>query len=301
MKKLVGFEQIGFTVNSQYNCAYGTIDGYQFVVTFLPQPRQYSIMTTVKADEETGAMEQYLENMDKGTFINWAVYKDNAVVINVKNQKALDVWALQKIMQDVALASSQNGYVQCCRHCGEEVAIYPSSINGHIDLACESCLARFTSQQPPIKDVNLPLEIVGSLIGSVIGIAVWVLIYQLGYVAGITGFIMAVCAFKGYELLGGRIDKKGVYIAIIISIIMLAVAEMICLGIEIHALYSDYYAISFFDAMSVVPSFLGESEIMGAVLGDLGFGYVFMAVASFSYIRNIQKRVNTEGVIERIG
>lgn len=301
MKKLEGFEQIGFKVDAKHNCAYGIVGEYQFVVTFLPQPRQYSVIATMKSENEVGAMTQYLETMDKGEFINWAVYKDNAVVLNIKNQKSLDVWALQKIMQGIAMTATQNGYVQCCRHCGETVTIYPSSISGNIDLACENCLATFTSNQPPIKEVNLPLGIVGALIGSIIGVVVWVLIYQLGYVAGITGFIMAVCAFKGYELLGGRIDKKGVYIAIIVSIVMLAVAEMICLGMEIHSVYSEYYDISFFDAMSAVPTFLGESDIMGPVLGDLAFGYIFMAVASFSYIRNIQKRVNTEGVIERLG
>lgn len=301
MKNLKGFEEIGFTVDHAHQCAYGTIEGYQFVVNFLPQQRQYTLMSTVKTENEVGAMTQYLDSMDKGNFINWTIYKDNAVIVNLKNHKELDVYAMQKIMQDIAMVAAQNGYVQCCRHCGEETVIHPVSVNGNTDLACERCLAEFTSQQPPIKEVNLPLGIVGALVGSVIGVAVWILIYQLGFVAGITGFIMAVCCFKGYEMLGGRIDKKGVWIAIVIAVVMLAVAEMLCLGIEIHSLYSEYYDISFFDAMSVLPTFLGESEIVSAVLGDLAFGYVFMAVASFSYIKNIQKRVNTEGVIERLG
>lgn len=301
MKKLKGFEEIGFTVNQAHQCAYGSVEGYQFVVNYLPQQRQYTLMATIKNENEAGAMTQYLDSMDKGNFINWTIYKDNAVIVNLKNHKELDVWAIQKIMQGIALTASQNAYVQCCRHCGEETVIYPVSVNGNTDLACEKCLVEFTSQQPPVKEVNLPLGIVGALVGSIIGVAVWILIYQLGFVAGITGFIMAVCCFKGYEMLGGRIDKKGVWIAIAISIAMLAVAEMICLGIEIHALYSEFYDISFFDAMSVVPDFLSEPEILSAVLGDLAFGYVFMAVASFSYIKNIQKRVNTEGVIERLG
>lgn len=301
MKKLQGFEQIGFKINKEHACAYGVVEGYQFVVNFLPQQRQYTLMATLKTENETGVMTQYLDSLDKGNIINWTIYKDNAVIVNLKNHKELDVYAMQKIMQGIALTATQNGYVQCCRHCGEETTIYPVTVNGNIDLACEKCLAEFTSQQPPIKEVNLPLGIVGALIGSVIGVAVWILIYQLGFVAGITGFIMAVCCFKGYEMLGGRIDKKGVWVAIVIAVVMLAVAEMLCLGIEIHSLYSEYYDISFFDAMSVLPTFLGESEIISAVLGDLAFGYVFMAVASFSYIKNIQKRVNTEGVIERLG
>lgn len=259
------------------------------------------MITTMKNDNKTGVLSQYLEGMDKGQLINWTHYKDNTVIINLKNSKYLTVWEMDKIMKEIASIASQNGYVQCCRHCGQEIPIDVCSINGHIDLSCSSCLGQLAQNQPKLKDVNLPLGIVGALAGSLVGVLVWVIIYKLGFVAGITGFIMSVCCFKGYEMLGGRIDKKGVWIAVIIAIVMLAAAEMISLGLEIHDAFSAVYGISMTDAFRSIPSFLGEPEILGTVVEDLLFGYVFMAAASYSYIRNIHKTVSNDGVVERLG
>ncbi|MFR7591654.1 MAG: hypothetical protein ACLUVC_09435 [Longibaculum sp.] len=302
MKKLEGLDQIGLQIDKKHDVAFGSIGGYKFSVTFLPQQRQYTIMTTVKNDNESGALSQYLESMKTREFVNWTNYNNYVLMINLKNDKNLTAWEIQKIIQEVASYMTQNGYVQCCRHCGQIVDIDVCSINGNNDMACGECLSNFAASQPQLKEVNLPLGIVGALAGSIIGVIVWVIIYQLGFVAGITGFIMAVCCFKGYEMLGGRIDKKGVWIAIVIAIVMLAAAEMISLGLEIQSAMNDYvYPMTFFESIRAIPYFLGESEIMGAVFKDLAFGYVFMAAASFSYVKNIQKRVNTEGVIERLG
>ena len=50
---------------------------------------------------------------------------------------------------------------------------------------------------------------------------------QLGYVAAISGAIMAVCALKGYELLGGKLTKKGVIISVVIMIVMTYVGDRV--------------------------------------------------------------------------
>ena len=92
MKKFEGIEQIGFTVNKAHNVAFGTVGEYKFIINFLPQQRQYSIIATMKNDNETGVLSQYLETMDKGQFINWTHYKDHAVIVNLKNDKNLTVW-----------------------------------------------------------------------------------------------------------------------------------------------------------------------------------------------------------------
>lgn len=301
MKKLDGLDQIGLTISKKHDNAYGVIGRFKFVVTFLPQQRQYTIMTTVKNENDLGELAQYLETMAQEPFINWTNYNNHVLMINLKNDKNLTVWEIQKMMQNIAAFLTQNSYVQCCRHCGEEVSVDACSVNGNNDLACQSCLANFAANQPKLKDVNLPLGIVGALAGSIIGVIVWVIIYRMGFVAGITGFVMAVCCFKGYEMLGGRIDKKGVWIAVAIAVVMLAVAELIAMAFEIQGAFSDYYSIGLTEAFRMIPYFLEDSEVVGAVISDLAFGYVFMAVASFSYIKNVQKRVNTEGVIERLG
>lgn len=303
MKKLQELQQIGLTVDKSHDVAYGVVGGYKFIVNFLSQQRQYTIMTTVKNDSDENAIMQYLESINQQAFVNWTNYNNHVVMINLKNDKKLTVYEIQNMIQSLASQLTQLGYVQCCRHCGEAVAVDACSINGNNDMACTGCVSHFADNQTPLKEVNLPLGIVGALAGSIIGVLVWVIIYRMGFVAGITGFIMAVCCFKGYGMLGGRIDNKGIWIAVITSIVMLAVAEMIAVAFEIQGAMTDVYAIelSLTEAFRMIPLFLEDSEFLGAVISDLGAGYVFMAVASFSYIRNIHRRVRHEGVVERLG
>ena len=100
---------------------------------------------------------------------------------------------------------------------------------------------------------------------------------------------MVICALKGYELLGGHISKAGVIISCIISIIMVIVAEQVCVGIEIFNAYKDYYEISFFDAFRSVPEFLEEPELRAAVIGDVVIGYLLMVVGAWGTIVRLTK------------
>ena len=67
---------------------------------------------------------------------------------------------------------------------------------------------------------NVLTGLIGAFLGSLIGVACIVAIGQLGYVASISGVIMAVCAIKGYELLGGAMSRKGAVIACILIVLM---------------------------------------------------------------------------------
>ena len=70
----------------------------------------------------------------------------------------------------------------------------------------------------PIKRENVISGIVGAFLGSLIGVVVIVLLDQLGYVAALSGIVMGVCTLKGYELLGGKLSKRGVVISVLIMI-----------------------------------------------------------------------------------
>ncbi len=300
MKKLEGFEEIGFAVNKEHHVAYGMIDGYKYLVNFLSSQKQYSIMLTVHGDNED-ILTTYLTSLEQNPIINWSFYRNQSMVINVKNTNELTVTDLESLMKDISAFCHTNRYVQSCPQCQEEKSVDVCSVNGENILICPECFEKITVNQPVEKSVNLPMGILGAFVGSLIGVAVWVIIYKLGYVAGITGFVMSVCCFKGYELLGGRIDKKGVYIALAIAIVMLAFAEMIAIGLEIHSVMNEYYSLSMMESFSLIPTFLKDGEVVFGVVKDLLSGYVLMGVASFSYIRNIHHMTNTSGVNQRIG
>ena len=79
--------------------------------------------------------------------------------------------------------------------------------------------AAYTANEKNKKE-NLVGGVVGALIGSLLGAASIILLSQLGYVAAISGVIMAVCALKGYELLGGRFSTVGLVVSIVLMLVM---------------------------------------------------------------------------------
>lgn len=302
MKKMKDLETLGFTLVPKQGIAYGPVGNYKFMIHFLAQQNQYSAVTSVApSNADNDPLPAYIEIIDKEKyeFVNWIRYNEHVITMNFNNKK-MTIENLDQFLKDLSSYLVTNGYVPCCHNCHEQKALNVYSTNGELDILCRDCFLEVADAVKELKPVNTPLGIVGALLGSCIGIAVWVILYKLGFIAGITGFIMAVCCFKGYEMLGGRIDTKGIWISLMISIVMLAVAEYLALGLEVYSVFSEYYSISLFDAIRSVPEIIRENEIIAEVIKDLLFGYVFMAFASFSYIKAVHHQTKHAGVCEQL-
>ena len=79
---------------------------------------------------------------------------------------------------------------------------------------------------------NPVLGIIGAVIGACIGVVIWVVIYHLGFIAAIGGYAIAAGAMKGYELLGGSLDVKGICFSILVSLLMVFVANYVSWVVE---------------------------------------------------------------------
>lgn len=128
------------------------------------------------------------------------------------------------------------------------------------------------------KKVHMFRGILGAFLFSLAGVAVYIILYMLGYVAWISAAVMLIAAEFGYRKLSGSIGKTtvGVIIAAIVTIIMILVAEYICVGIDLF-MYADA-GLSLPESFLVVPVALQDSEFMGYVLEDLAFMYIVGAV-----------------------
>lgn len=140
--------------------------------------------------------------------------------------------------------------------------------------------------QPP---ENVLAGVVGSFLFSLIGALLWFAVYQIGIIAAICGLVTVICAINGYRIFARKLSMKGIVISIVISVLMIFLAEYTCVAYEIYKAYSEVYSsVSFFAAFRSVFDFMTLSgEITGAVIRDLVIGYALGAVGSFAYIRNI--------------
>ncbi len=119
---------------------------------------------------------------------------------------------------------------------------------------------------------NVAAGVVGALLGSLIGVACTVVIGQMGYVASISGLVMAVCALKGYEMLGGILSKKGAAVSSVLILLMTFFAHRLTWAIAIASeldwgILEAYRSISFLLEQGILES--------AAYWGDLAMLYLF--------------------------
>ena len=136
---------------------------------------------------------------------------------------------------------------------------------------------------------NMAMGIIGALIGAIIGGASIILISQLGYIASISGFILAFCTLKGYQLLGKSMSMKGVIICAVLMLITPFVADWIDWGILVVNSFPEYN-LTLLDGITVFPELLSEDpELVGEYLKNLGMIYLFVLLGGFVTVKNAFK------------
>lgn len=305
----------GFTVEEKNGLIYGLMNGYFVLIQQDPTlAAKHTVYLWAKpgTGQPVPATADYLnQSRSRFQYLQSAAY--NGAKITAEFHGFGLQWGkkyvpcLDAFIREVTGYCQNNGLLPCCEGCGTEFGLNLYQIDGYGHMFCSSCYSNVAGQiqqnalQKKQKGSgNVIGGIVGALIGSLIGIAVWVLIYQLGYISALGGLAMVICSMKGYELLGGRLNKAGIAITCIISILMLLFAEYICLSIEIYKVYNDWSSsFTYSEAFYSVPYFLNESDVMGAVVMDLVIGFILMAVGAFGTIKQTYKE-NTGAISTRM-
>jgi hypothetical protein len=133
--------------------------------------------------------------------------------------------------------------------------------------------------------------IVGALLGSIPGILAWIILGQVGFIAGICGWLMIRGAIFGYTKLAGGIDRRGKIISTIVALLMPIVSEYLGFAVTLYRNFHASYGITISDAISSVPLYFSEPDVIQSMLFSLVIGYVLIAVGN---IRNNPKQKNAE-------
>lgn len=127
-------------------------------------------------------------------------------------------------------------------------------------------------EQRKKRQENLAAGVVGAFLGTLLGVVCTVVIGQLGYVASVSGLIMAVGALKGYELLGGRLSKKGAAISSLLILVMTWLAHRLTWAIAL----ASAAGLGVFESFQAIPELLEAGLLEGpAYWGDLVMLYLF--------------------------
>ncbi len=173
-----------------------------------------------------------------------------------------------------------------CENCGQPIPKQP----------VEPVAAKLPAMETPAPEIPIQKEenvltgIVGALIGAAIGGGAILLLSQLGFVASISGFILAVCTLKGYELLGGRLTTRGIVICIALMLVTPYIADRIDWAIVIMNTYKDI-GITFGQAFASVHALVVDGAIeTSTYVTTLLMLYGFTALGAFSTVRGLFKK-----------
>ena len=190
---------------------------------------------------------------------------------------------------------ANNCYISGCMQCGTQTSpVDCYDINGTHHYLCSDCVSKvegdLANRQQEIlsKKSKLVPGIVGALLGSLIGCVVYFFIWQVGYIAAIAGLVTAICAFKGYELLGGVLDKKGVIVCVLVIIFSVFLANQLVWAYDAYSVYKED-GVDFFTCFRVINQIIDEADLTAQYYGDLAIAYVMTILGSFRSIVNVFK------------
>ena len=295
----------GLTVEEKAGIAYGNFGGYFVVIHQDPAtPARHTVQLWVKPGDITPvpAIVDFVNQCpSKYKYLNTASYSGTKIIAEFWGTGFK--WGseytpcIESFLKELTDYCRSNQLVTCCESCGGDLGLSLYQIESGEHMLCSSCYAntadqihQHMNQEAKKGNGNVIGGIVGAFLGALIGVVLWVLIYQLGYISALVGAVMVICALKGYELLGGRLNVLGIIISCVISALMLLLSEQICLAIEIYSAFHNVYSITFFDAFTSTTAFLEDSEVLTSVAFDLIMGYILMIVGAAGSVHAAYKK-----------
>ena len=150
---------------------------------------------------------------------------------------------------------------------------------GEFDIPAASLSPELTQRQILAQQSDYPVlpGLVGALLGSIPGILAWIVLGQVGFIAGICGWLMMRGAIFGYTKLAGGIDRRGEIFATIVALFMPIVSEYLGIAVSVYRNFRDSYGVTIGEAISTVPLYLAEADVLQGIIFNLLIGYVLIA------------------------
>ena len=118
-----------------------------------------------------------------------------------------------------------------------------------------------TTDRPTVRGERVGIGVLGAILFSLAGAVVYYVLWSVNIIAAISGIICVICALKGYEIFAGARTKRGIFISVAVSAVMLVLAWYFCYCSDIHAYWESAFA-------------AGETDYVPTVWECLCYGYL---------------------------
>ena len=283
---------LGGCLKDYRNHMAGIYRGYRIIIE--QDKGQYLIKINARSsvDINNEILNEFLRKQQEQNPLirNLQIYSFSVVLevsLSAANKNIAD--SFNAIIEPVIDFLVRGRYTSACEVCGTDTfAINCYEINGEHHHICERCAAEVNAtlqknQNPPAKrparqpQSNFIAGIGGAAAGALIGCILWIIIYKLGFVGGIAGIAVAFCSFKGYELLGGSLDKKGIICSIAIMVILIFITNKLAWSWGFSSALKSF-GYKFGEIFGNLGAYLSEAKLTLTYWAELLVGYALVAV-----------------------
>lgn len=215
----------------------GTYNDYYITIDFKKPFYTIYIHATYGNDAGKAMFEAFLkQHRDDTAYLSKAEAKDHVIKLRVlePKPKKLIPSAMNDIIKPVITQLLGYKYETGCINCGtNDVDLSCYEIATYHHYICEECIQKieqdFIDKQSKLRSQTAKTVpgIIGAIGGSILGVILWVILYNNNLYGWLAGIAIVFATYKGYELLGGRLDRKGFIISSVIIIVMMILGNHI--------------------------------------------------------------------------
>lgn len=293
----------GLHVEPETYHVFGDYNGYTVCITPIGQNNMMTIMFAVNRNDnmpDAAVIKQFVKHCKLVNGSSVQRYKVSYTVSGGMTV-AKNMEKIQGALEEATAFFADNGFVNCCEHCGKAEKTEAYLVNGNTSVLCEGCFAEISTeadakaQAESRKTESVVGGIVGALLGSLLGVLVIVLVGQLGYVSMWSGVVMGVCTVKGYEMLGRRLSGKGIAISVLVILGMVYFAHQVDWTVSIYNQVTP--KVDVFTIFRAIPRLLKEGELNShTYYGNLGMLYLFSLLGAVPTIIGVMRNRKNQNV-----
>lgn len=140
------------------------------------------------------------------------------------------------------------------------------------------------------------MGIIGALTCGMLGVAIWVLIAEgLNIISWWGGIALAATTFAGYYFAGRALDKKGIVISAVITVVMMLVGVAAMTAIDVKDMFAETFGtdISLFDALHWITYIMSiEPTAKRALVENLLFSFIVTMIADIGVANFLWKKAD---------
>lgn len=254
---------LGLSFDKKSKTIYGQKDGFSVIVrdSSSNKSNRFFMIVSAKPTSDEITLKDIRQFTDVNPFASLELKPNQILMVFESNQYPEQLYQdlRQSVNALIGLLQSKR-FEPCCASCGQNVETSVYSVSDSYGSLCPACIGRirvniaYDKQQ---KHENIPGGVAGAFIGSVIGMILLLFFLRLKIFPLLLGFITSICTFKGYELLGKKMTKKGM----IISTVMVLFTTYVSNRMDWAIVAATQLDIDIFTAFRIVPYLLKEGLI----------------------------------------